>query len=94
MAGKGVGDELFGQFAGLGRGDGPSGHVAREDVDDHVELVGDPPLGASQFRYVPGPHLIGFGGDKFGFLARRMGALAAAFTVFPGTGQQPVHGGN
>jgi hypothetical protein len=43
---SGVGDERFGEFAGLGCNDGPPNDVARVDVDDHEQLVVGAALGA------------------------------------------------
>src|SRR3712207_560604 len=69
-------------------------HVAAEDVDDHEQLVVDAPLGALQLGYVPRPHLVGSTGDQLGALTGGVSALAAAFPVLPGDGEQPVHGGD
>ena len=45
------------------------------DIQDHVEVVGGPFRWATQFRYIPRPHLIWAVGDEFGFHLRRMGGL-------------------
>jgi hypothetical protein len=92
LAGERVGDEGFGEFAGLGRRHHPAHHVAAEDVDDHEQLVVDAPLGARQLGDVPTPYPVRCGGHELGLLAGRVGALPSPFPVLPGDGEQPVHG--
>ena len=55
VADHGVGDELFGQLAGLARRHAPRHHVATEDVDHHVEVVVDATFGTLQFGVGVGP---------------------------------------
>jgi hypothetical protein len=92
LAVEGVGDERFGELTGLGCGDGPGDDVAGVDVDDHEQLVVDAPFGASEFRDVPGPHLVRGPGDQLGLLAGRMGALASPFPILTDRSEEPVHG--
>ena len=81
VLGEGLGDERLGQLPGLGGRDHPAHDIATEDVDDHVQLVVDAPLGAAQLGDVPGPDLERLAGDELRLLLGGMGALAAALPV-------------
>ena len=79
----GLGDELLGQVGAFARGDHPADHVAAEDVEDHVEVeVG--PLGRPQeLGDVPGPDLVGRGGQQFGLGVGRVAELVAPLADLP-----------
>ena len=55
VAGEGVGDERFGELAGLGASDGPPDDVAAEDVDDHQQVVELAPRRALKLGVGVGP---------------------------------------
>ena len=72
----GIGDELFGEAGGLAGGDEPGDDVAGVDVEDHVEVEPGPLVGAAELGDVPGPHLVGAGGDQLGLDVRGAAGLA------------------
>ena len=83
----------FGELGPLGPGQHPAHDVAAEDVEDHVEVVVGPLLGAVQLGDVP-HHTVRRGGDELGLLVRGVGGLAAAFTHLVVLVEDPVHGGD
>ncbi len=74
--------QLLEQAGVFGVRDTPSDDAAAEDVDDDVEIKVGPLNGAHQLCDVPGPHLVGAGGQQFGFGVDRMATLSAALAHF------------
>ena len=68
VAVESVGDELFGELAGLGGGDHPADDVAAEDVDDDVQLVVDAPSGPGSLVMSQVHTSFGSSGDQLGLL--------------------------
>src|ERR1035441_10260050 len=73
-----VGDQTLGQLGGFAGSHHPTHHVAAEDVQDDVEVEVSPLGRPQQLRYVPGPNLVGAGGQQFRLLVLRMTKLVAA----------------
>ena len=78
----GLRDELLGQGGALLRGQQPAGHVAAEDVQEHVEVVVGPLHRAEQLGDVPGPHLVRSGRQQFGLLVHRVAQLVPPLPHF------------
>ncbi len=85
------GDEFVGEAVGFAWCDEPTDGVAGVDVQDDVEVEPVPFVGSGEFGDVPGPHLVGAGGDEFGFDVRWMAGLAAAFADLVLGSQDAVH---
>jgi len=90
----GMFDESLGQHGAFAVGDHPTDHVAAEDIQDDVEMIGGPFHRAAQLGDVPAPQLIGFGSQQLRLLIGRMGELIAAFAAFAPRFQQAVHAAN
>src|SRR5664280_3378472 len=94
LIGNGVGDQSLGECSPLGPGQHPPNGVAAVDVQDHVEVVVGPLLGAVQLGDVPAPHRVRCGGDELGLLVGRVGGLSSSFTDLVVLVEDPVHGGD
>ncbi len=83
--------EPFGERRGLVRRQHPADHVPAEDVDDDVEVEPLTPVGASNLRDVPGPHLVGSRGDELGARVRGVAAHSTALPDRFGFAEDSVH---
>lgn len=88
----GVADQTFGQLSALPQGHHPAGDIAAEDIEDDIEIEIGPLGGAMEFGDIPGPELIGSGGEEFGFGIDGMLELVAAFTDLTVFNEDAVHG--
>jgi hypothetical protein len=70
VGGNGVLDHLLGEVLVFVVLDAPADDLAREDVDDGVEVEPDSADRTAEFCDVPGPDLRGPGGGQFGNLLR------------------------
>jgi len=87
----GLTDKSLSQRRGFAMGDHPADHIAAENIQDHIQVEIGPLSGPQQFGDIPGPHLVGSGGQKFGRLVRRVVQLVASLTDLHGRGQHAVH---
>jgi hypothetical protein len=85
-------DELFGQGGGRARRDHPADHVAAEDIDDHVAVEVSPLGWPLELGDVPGPQLIGTGGQPFGLGVLGVTPHVASFAPFVLGGEDAVEG--
>ena len=85
-------DELLGEVLAFPLGQQPAGDIAAVDVEDDVERVGGAFDGTPQLGDVPGPDLVGGGGDQFGPLIVGMAELVAPFTDLVVAVQDAVEG--
>src|ERR1039458_9748535 len=92
LLGHRVVDKSLGEIGPLGPGQHPAHDVAGKDVQDHIEVVIRPLLGAVQFGDVPRPNLVRSLGDELGFLVRWVRGLAPALAHLVVLVQDPVHG--
>src|SRR6185437_4916018 len=74
----GVLDEFFREVTVLGRVDFPVDGLSGVDVDHDVQVEVQAAPFRFEFRYVPGPYLVGAVGDELGADAGRVGGLSAA----------------
>ena len=67
LPGAGLADQCLGQRSRLPRGYHPTNDIAAEHVEDDVEIEVAPLHRPLQFRDIPGPELVGAGGQQFRF---------------------------
>jgi hypothetical protein len=91
LLGQRLADELLGEHSGLAMRHHPADDVAAEDVEDDVEVVVRPLLWSEQFRDVPGPQLVGFGGQELGLGVVWTAQLVTTLADFTVGRQQAVH---
>ena len=73
-----LGDETSRQLGAFSVGHHPARHVAREDVQDDVQVVVGPFDRATQLGDIPRPNLVGRFGQKFRLEVVRMPQLVPA----------------
>jgi len=93
LFGAGLADQHVGQLGGFTAGDHPADGVAREDIQDHVEVIPGPFRRAAQLGYVPRPHFVRPACDEFGLHLGRMGGVGTALPHLARPAQQPVERG-
>ena len=86
-----TGDQPLRSCRRFPRGYHPGDDVAREQIEHHVERVGDPLTRPWQARYVPGPNLVWGGSHQARRLPMRVPSLWAALGHFVGVVQHPIH---
>ena len=84
-------DQPPGQVGAFASGQQPAHHIAAEYVEHHVQVEVRPFGRAQQLGNVPGPDLVGRGGQQLGFLVARMPQLIAPLANFLGLMQDAVH---
>ena len=87
-------DQAFGQLCAFPVSNHPPDHVAAENIQDDVEMIGGPLHRAAQLGDVPTPKLVSRSGQQLWLLIRRMSELIAAFPAFATPFQQAVHRAN
>lgn len=90
-----VGNQLLSQLGALARGAQPAHDEAAEDVQDHVQVEARPFGQPLELGDVPGPDLVGCGGEQLGLGVGRVGELVAPLAAAPCVcigRQQSVHG--
>src|SRR5713226_4897193 len=84
-------DEPLSQACALVGRHHPADDVAAEDVEDHVQMEVGPLDRALEFRDVPGPDLVGCGGEELGLLIVGVSQNVASFADLMIGGEDAVH---
>ena len=91
LAVTGLLDEPGGEGGVLGVGQEPSRHAPREDVQDDVEVEVGPGRRSPELRNVPGPNLVGAGGQQLGFFVGGVTELVAPLPDLAAIVKDAVH---
>ena len=92
LPGAGLADQCLGQRSRLPRGHHPTNDIAAEHVEDDVEIEVAPLHRPLQFRDIPGPQLVGAGGQQFRFGILGVAAQCAPLLQFPFLCQDSIQG--
>ena len=89
----GVFDESFGKGVLFPVSNHPSDHVAAEDVQDDIEIKVGPLHRAFKLGDIPGPQLVGSGGQQFGFfIMAPLMPFSSLFDIAVNGFEDSVHG--
>jgi len=72
----------------------PADDIAAEDIQNHIEMEVGPLTRSVQFGDVPGPQLVGLGGQQFGLGVVGMAQLVAAVSDLGMVMQDALEGTN
>ena len=89
-----LGDEAFRERGTFSLCQHPANHVAREDIEDDVEVVIGPLDGAAKLGDIPRPNLVGRFGQQLRLGVIRMAPLIPALSDLVVRLQNPIHRAN
>ena len=85
--------ESFGQGVLFPMSDHPSDDVSAEDIQDHIEIKVGPLHRPFEFGDIPGPDLVGTGGQQFGFfIMATLMPFSSLFDIAVNGSEDSVHG--